>query len=75
MALQIDINSDLLPIQILIPIGFPPEPFLNNFTNSISSKGVENAECVGGDKISFPFETKRIAAISSVTFSLGKIPP
>ena len=69
------INSDLFPIHILIPIGFPPEPFRNSFTKSINSKGVENAEWVGGDKISFPLGTNRMAAISSVTFSLGNIPP
>ncbi len=56
-------------------MGFPPEPFRNNLTKSINSKGVEKAECVGGEMMSYPLPTNRISAISSVTFSLGKIPP
>ena len=56
-------------------MGLPPEFSLSRLTKSINSVGFVKAECFGGDNISFPFSTKRIAAISSVTFSFGKIPP
>ena len=75
IALQMARNSRRLPTQSLKPIGLPPDFSRSNWTNSINSKGVENAECPGGELTSCPIGTPRISAISLVSLAAGRIPP
>ena len=75
IALQIDRNSVRAPIQSLNPTGFPPERLRSVATKSISSRGVLNAVCAGGDTTVWPTGTPRVSAISGVTLGPGSTPP
>ena len=75
ITLQRLINSSFLPIQSLIPIGFPPDNSRKCVTNPIISWAVVKAEWTGGESTWVCGLTPRPSAISGVFLFAGNIPP
>ncbi|MNL21787.1 hypothetical protein D3C87_1430920 [compost metagenome] len=75
IALQISVNSFLLPIHNLNPTGLPSDNLRNCSTKCIKPKASLKVLCAGGDITVVPATTFLISAISGVFLAAGKIPP
>ena len=75
IALHIARTSTRVPMHSLKPTGLPSDSSRSRPMNSMSCRGVENAECPGGEMQSWKAGTPRMCAISSVTLGAGRTPP